>query len=179
MQFSSIQKKTGKERPGIECSGLILTLLPVGSDSSAWSSSMWRWAPQLGLRPAAIWGKILSPRLGDVVHSGIGLSYRPACQWSLAGRYDNPISPSQVLRIGLQLQHSQAFINSAHHRKRSRIGLRSNLFISYFKSCPKKPFIYILSSCNDKIPKSQNKYSQERNCTATVPVPTFMFLRAI
>jgi hypothetical protein len=33
--------------------------------------------------------------------------------------------------------------------------------------------------CKDTIPEIQNKYSQERNCAATVPIPTSMFLWAI
>jgi hypothetical protein len=40
-------------------------------------------------------GQILSPCLGDIVDSGIGLSFRlPAC--SLAGRYVNPMSESTI-----------------------------------------------------------------------------------
>ncbi len=57
--------------------------------------------------------QILSPWLGDIVDSGIGLSYRPAIVHRLVGRYDNPkpestIFPSQGQRIWLR--------NSEHHK---------------------------------------------------------------
>jgi hypothetical protein len=62
-------------------------------------------------------GQIRSPRLGDVVDSGIGLSYRLDCLFNLAGWYDNPlpqstISPRQGLRIWLQseLRRKHKFI---------------------------------------------------------------------
>jgi hypothetical protein len=35
--------------------------------------------------------QIRSPRLGDIVDSGIGLSYRAASLYSLEGRYENPV----------------------------------------------------------------------------------------
>jgi hypothetical protein len=47
-------------------------------------------------------GKFIVPDWGDIVGSGIGLSYRPSSLCSLAGRYDNPMPelifpPSQGL----------------------------------------------------------------------------------
>jgi len=38
--------------------------------------------------------KFLVPDWGDIVNSGIGLSYRPANLCSLAGLYDNPMPDS-------------------------------------------------------------------------------------
>jgi hypothetical protein len=38
-----------------------------------------------------IGSQIFSPCPGDIVHSGIGLPYRPASLCSLADRYDNPM----------------------------------------------------------------------------------------
>ncbi len=45
------------------------------------------WQKQPGL-PVA---KFIVPALGDTVDTGIGMSYRPASQCSLAGRYDKPL----------------------------------------------------------------------------------------
>jgi hypothetical protein len=36
-----------------------------------------------------------------------------------------------------------------------------------------------LTHCKDTIQKILNKYSKKRNCTTTVAIPTFMFLRTI
>ncbi len=47
-----------------------------------------RWRTPYSLQSEA-WGHILSPRLGDLVDSGIGLPYWPAGLCSLAGRYDH------------------------------------------------------------------------------------------
>jgi hypothetical protein len=40
--------------------------------------------------------KFLVHNWGDIVNSGIGLSYQPACLCSLAGRYDNPMSETTI-----------------------------------------------------------------------------------
>ncbi len=47
--------------------------------------------PNGTLRQKSSCSQIHSPRLGDKVESGIGLSYLPANQCSLAGRCDNPM----------------------------------------------------------------------------------------
>ncbi len=56
----------------------------------------------------SLWGQIHRPRLGDIVDSDIGLSYRLVSICFLAGRYDNLCQswlylPSQGLRIWLLL----------------------------------------------------------------------------
>ncbi len=45
------------------------------------------WRGLLGIHSVA---KFLVPNWGDMIDSGIGLSYRPASLPRLAGRYDNP-----------------------------------------------------------------------------------------
>ncbi len=55
-------------------------------------------------------GQILILSHGDIVDSGIGLSYRPARLQRLAGRYINPmpeatIYPSEGIRIWLMIPH--------------------------------------------------------------------------
>jgi hypothetical protein len=40
--------------------------------------------------------KFLVPEWGDIVDSGIGMSYRPASLCSLAGRYDNRMPDSTL-----------------------------------------------------------------------------------
>jgi hypothetical protein len=40
-------------------------------------------------------------------------------------------------------------------------------------------YMWCRPHCKDTIPKIRNKYSQKRNCAATVPIPTFRFLWAI
>ncbi len=80
-----------------------LTVISVAKSirSHRWPSGSWKREKR-----TVRWtrGQILSPWLGDIIDSGMGLSYRPASLCSLAGRYDNPmsestISPSQGLRI--------------------------------------------------------------------------------
>ncbi len=75
--------------------------------SLAWLEAELRFCPWQILK-RWIWpvAKFLVHDWGDIVDSGIGLSYRPARLHRLAGRYDNPmsestISPSQGLRIWL------------------------------------------------------------------------------
>jgi hypothetical protein len=40
--------------------------------------------------------KFLIPDWGDIINSGIGLSYRPARLHGLAGQYDNPMPESTI-----------------------------------------------------------------------------------
>ncbi len=48
------------------------------------------------IKANAFSSQIHSPLLGDIVDSGLGLSYRPACLCSLAGRYDSPMPESTL-----------------------------------------------------------------------------------
>jgi hypothetical protein len=66
---------------------------------------------------------------GDIVDSGIGLSYRPAGISSLAGRYDNPMPESTI-----SPQSGTKNIDTALHLK----GVISRVEESYWKSL--KPF---------------------------------------
>ncbi len=75
------------------------------------------------------WGQILTPRLGDIVDSDIGLSYRPAGLCSLAGRYDQE---------GLTLPTVETRDSkSSQERDPSLVGsLGSSCRYKRFLSCP-------------------------------------------
>ncbi len=57
----------------------------------------WRWGPATTCINCR--NRILCPWLGDIVDSGIGLSYRPAGLCSLAGGHDNHILQSRTKNL--------------------------------------------------------------------------------
>jgi hypothetical protein len=54
-----------------------------------------------------------------------------------------------------------------HHRGRNQRGTGRHL-----KLC--RMMTYTVPHCKDTTPKIRNKYSRERNCTATVPIPMLL-----
>jgi hypothetical protein len=93
---------TGEERKPV----FVNLFWSPGIDSSLADSNPWYrflgsldvskfglWSHELGLCSVA---KFVVTRKGNIVDSGIGLSYRPASLCSLAGRYVNPMPESTL-----------------------------------------------------------------------------------
>ena len=87
---------------------------------------------------ARAWGQILSPwREGDVVDSGIGLSYRSASLSSLTGRYDKPMLESTISPLSGIKNLASVFLNGLESITVHKIMVRLTSDGTVF-SCGKK-----------------------------------------